>query len=216
MIAKKAPESQHYSGSGSLSSLSFRVAAAIAQKNGERDFIVEVIPNALAITTSKLKTYCLRILNTFHKIQKLSKQDQLPVTRKTDNHKTRISWPYPRQQTQQTSRQAKLHRLRPKEDRQSSLVLSKLHEGTTYETSVDFAVSSERQEKLVAEIQRKSTSLRKLKPVAAQMSHSTLIVQDLETTGFCKYFSRTQLYWMWNVVHEFTFNGLFGSKCEFL
>lgn len=53
MIAKKAPESQHYSGSGSLSSLSFRVAAAIAQKNGERDFIVEVIPNALAITTSK-------------------------------------------------------------------------------------------------------------------------------------------------------------------
>lgn len=72
MIAKKAPESQHYSGSGSLSSLSFRVAAAIAQKNGERDFIVEVIPNALAITTSKLKTYCPRILNTFHKIQKLS------------------------------------------------------------------------------------------------------------------------------------------------
>uniref|UniRef100_K1PS64 Uncharacterized protein n=1 Tax=Magallana gigas TaxID=29159 RepID=K1PS64_MAGGI len=52
MIAKKAPESQHYSGSGSLSSLSFRVAAAIAQKNGERDFIVEVIPNALAITTT--------------------------------------------------------------------------------------------------------------------------------------------------------------------
>lgn len=43
MIAKKAPESQHYSGSGSLSSLSFRVAAAIAQKNGERDFIVEVL-----------------------------------------------------------------------------------------------------------------------------------------------------------------------------
>lgn len=53
MIAKKAPESQHYSGSGSLSSLSFRVAAAIAQKNRERDFIVEVTPNALAITTSK-------------------------------------------------------------------------------------------------------------------------------------------------------------------
>lgn len=131
-------------------------------------------------------------MNTFHKIQKLSICFKVNKTSCLSPGKRTITRPgYPdrkraRQQTQQTSRQAKLHRLRPKEDRQSSLVLSKLHEGTTYEPSVDFAVSSERQEKLVAEIQRKSTSLRKLKPVAAQMSHSTLIVQDLETTGFCK------------------------------
>lgn len=124
-------------------------------------------------------------MNTFHKIQKLSICFKVNKTSCLSPGKRTITRPgYPdrkraRQQTQQTSRQAKLHR-------QSSLVLSKLHEGTTYETSVDFAVSSERQEKLVAEIQRKSTRLRKLKPVAAQMSHSTLIVQDLETTGFCK------------------------------
>lgn len=124
-------------------------------------------------------------MNTFHKIQKLSICFKVNKTSCLSPGKRTITRPgYPdrkraRQQTQQTSRQAKLHR-------QSSLVLSKLHEGTTYETSVDFAVSSERKEKLVAEIQRKSTRLRKLKPVAAQMSHSTLIVQDLETTGFCK------------------------------
>lgn len=61
-------------------------------------------------------------------------------------------------------------------------MLSELHEGKTYETSVDFAVSPERQEELVAEIP--STSSRKLKPVAAQVSHSMLIVIDLQTTGF--------------------------------
>lgn len=49
MIAKKAPKSQHYSGSDSLS---FRVAAAIAQKNEGHGFIVEVIPNAFAINIS--------------------------------------------------------------------------------------------------------------------------------------------------------------------
>lgn len=66
-------------------------------------------------------------------------------------------------------------------------MLSELHEGTSYETSVDFAVSPERQEELIAEIpSTPSTSSRKLKPVAAQVSDSTLIVADLETTGFCK------------------------------
>lgn len=88
-------------------------------------------------------------MNTFHKIQILSIFFKVNKTSCLSPGKRTITRPgYPdrkraRQQTQQTSRQAKLHRLRPEEDRQSSLVLSKLHEGTTYETSVDFAVTRE-------------------------------------------------------------------------
>lgn len=153
MIAKKAPKSQHYSGSDSLS---FRVAAAIAQKNEGHGFIVEV-----------------------------NKASCLSPGKRTTTRAGYLDRKRARQQTRQSSRQAKLDRLRLKEERQSSLVLSELHEGTTYETSVDFAVSPEIQEELVAEIPSTlSTSSRKLKPVAAQVSHSTLIVADLETTGF--------------------------------
>ncbi|XP_062603897.1 uncharacterized protein LOC134265692 isoform X2 [Saccostrea cucullata] len=151
IIAKKAPKSQHYSGSDSLS---FRVAAAISQKNEGHGFIVEV-NKACCLSPGKQTGVRAGYL---------------------DRKRTR-------QQARQSSRQAKLDRLRLKEERQSSLASAELHEGTTYESGIDYAVPADRQEELVMDIPLPST--RQLsRPVDAPASPDTIIVADLETTGF--------------------------------
>ncbi|KAK3084401.1 hypothetical protein FSP39_012922 [Pinctada imbricata] len=109
LIAKKAPKAQHYSGSESLS---YRVSAAIAQKNEGHQYLLQV-----------------------------NSECNLSPGKKTEVRLKRLDKKRLKKKERQTKRETKLNRLTSKQNRHTAQKLHEISEGTTYERDVGFSVN---------------------------------------------------------------------------
>lgn len=82
--------------------------------------------------------------------------------------------------------QAKRDRLRAKENRHSAQALEELKEGTTYESGVLINKEEAQLEEEIQEIPLPATDKKRTVVSPAPSSSSSIIVLDLETTGFGK------------------------------
>ncbi|XP_062600102.1 uncharacterized protein LOC134261717 [Saccostrea cucullata] len=138
MIAKKAPKAQHYSGSESLS---YRVAAAVAQKNEGHKYILQV-NSACNLSPGK---------------QTEKRQNLLDKKRSTKH------------QFQGTYK-AKVERLKLREQRQTSETTMELCEGTTYATDIELSATNDELEDLITEIPMSERKPSKISPLSPETS----------------------------------------------